>query len=102
MSKIVFIRSKKRPGFRRAGRYFPFEGINMLVSDLTQKQLTLLRAESQLIISEGSHSDRLPEDKNTQDIVEAIGMMEIHRKPHVKDLENLIGKNLTAVQRDTA
>lgn len=101
MSETLFIRSKKRPGFRRAGMYFPFEGVEVPVSELAEDRLKQLQAESRLAISEGGNVDTVP-DENMEDIVEAIAMLDPDKKPNVKEVEGVLGFDITAAQRDKA
>ncbi len=103
MSDLLFIRSKNKPGFRRAGEFFPSEGKTIDPQDFTESQLEQIKAEPMLIVTEGAEApvDDTP-DELIEDIVEAIGILDPDKKPNVKDLENVIGKDITAAQRDTA
>ena len=101
MSETLFIRSKKRPGFRRAGMYFPFEGVEVPVSELAEDQLKQLQAEDLLSISERGSVDTAP-DENMEDIVEAIAMLNPEKKPNVQEVEGVLGFGITAAQRDKA
>ncbi len=104
MSETLFIRSKKRPGFRRADMYFPFEGVEVPVSELTEEQSKQLQAESNLVIGEGVGVDTVPDEnmEDMEDIVEAIAMLDPDKKPNVKELEGVLGFDITAAQRDKA
>lgn len=103
MAEVIFVRSKKKPGFRRAGLFFPFEGVNVDTADLNGKQFEQIKAEPRLIIEEGKQvqEDDTPSEL-IEDIVEAIGILDPDKKPNVKDLENVIGKDITAADRDKA
>lgn len=49
-NKGLKIVSRAEGGFRRAGRFFPFEGITIPLSDLTEDEVALLRSEMQLVV----------------------------------------------------
>lgn len=103
MSDLIFIRSKNKLGFRRAGYFFPSEGKTIDPQDFTESQMEQIKAEPMLIVMEGVEApvDDTP-DELIEDIVEAIGILDPDKKPNVKDLENVIGKDITAAQRDSA
>ena len=103
MSELLFIRSKNKLGFRRAGEFFPAEGKAIDPADFTESQLEQINAEPMLLVMEGAEApvDATP-DELIEDIVEAIGIIDPEKKPNVKDLENITGKDVTAAQRDTA
>ena len=103
MSELLFIRSKNKRGFRRAGEFFPAKGKTIDPADFTESQLEQIKAEPMLIVTEGAEApiDDTP-DELIEDIVEAIGMIDPDKKPNVKDLENILDKDITAAQRDAA
>ncbi len=102
-SELLFVRAKNTQGFRRAGAFFPSQGKTIDPADFTKSQLQQIKAEPRLMVTEGAQTsvDDTPHEL-LEDIVEAIGMLDPDKKPNVKDLENIIGKDMTASQRDTA
>lgn len=103
MNKLLFIRSKNRQGFRRAGEFFTSEGKMMDRSNFTESQWEQIKAEPLLTVIEEAAApvDDTPSEL-IENIVEAIGMMNPDKKPPVKDLENILGQKVTAEQRNTA
>ncbi|EGG93495.1 hypothetical protein IMCC1989_1149 [gamma proteobacterium IMCC1989] len=103
MSEQLFVRSNNKLGFRRAGTFFPAAGININVADFTNEQLKIIEAEPMLTISEGQQepTEEISEEL-LEDIVEAIGILDPDKKPNVKDVEEVLGKDLNAAQRDKA
>lgn len=48
------IRSTSRNGFRRCGREFSFDGVILPLSEITTKELAVLKAEPNLVVSEAT------------------------------------------------
>ena len=82
---VLFIRSKLKPGFRRAGFYFPHEGAAFSPDSFTEEQLAMIEAEPQLTIQEGEMADLPPvitdsvadlgNDLTLEDLVEFIATL---------------------------
>lgn len=51
-TKGLKVVSRPAAGFRRAGMHFSAEGTTVPLSDLTQEQVDLLKAEPQLVVVE--------------------------------------------------
>ncbi len=104
MTEPWFIRAKQRPGMRRAGVYFPHEGISVNPADFDAAQLALLETEAGLLIAD--HAPALSQDEPPEDwleeVVEVLGMIGGDKKPNVKAVESVLGHDITAAERDRA
>ncbi|WP_234859632.1 hypothetical protein, partial [Candidatus Hamiltonella defensa] len=80
--------------------FFPSEGKMIDPTDFTEHQWAQIKAEPLLTVMEGAEApvDDTPREL-IENIVEAIGMINPDKKPPVKDLENIIGQDITAPQR---
>ncbi|WP_157369248.1 hypothetical protein [Algicola sagamiensis] len=103
MTDQLFIRAKVKPGFRRSGIYFPYEGVTIETATLSEEALKAIQVEQRLVIAEGNQEpiDDTP-PAFLEEITEAIGMLNPEKKPNVKDVEAILKKDISGVQRDKA
>ncbi len=101
MSELLFIRANNKLGFRRAGEFFSSQGKTIDPADFTNSQLQQFKAEPMLLVTAKAAAGD-PPDGIIEGIVAAMGVIDPNKKPNVKDLVKVIGKDITATQRDTA
>ena len=57
--KALWIRAVPKQGFRRCGFFFPYEGVGIALSALTEDQIEQLRREPNLVMELSEFSDSL-------------------------------------------
>ncbi|WP_434361053.1 hypothetical protein NF212_21865 [Parasalinivibrio latis] len=103
MAQTWFVRAKHPPGFRRAGHFFPYEGITLDMSTLSEADRQAIAAEPRLVVGESGPAAPAPaDDPVLDDIVEVMGMLEGDKKPPVRAIEDVLGRDISAAQRDQA
>ena len=103
MSAAMFtIAATVATGFFRCGRHFPASGITVQVSDFTDKQWEILKAETKLRIAPASDDDQAKADQRAEQISEAIRSLKAEDyqkdgKPKVDAINLLMGDDAAKV-----